>query len=409
MSSHHSATPVRGPILTTTFKIGSVLALAAGLLVIWRFSVGLGPATAMTDDQPWGIWKLFNVIVLTAVASGGYAIALLVYVLNKGKYHSLVRHALLTSAVGYSAAMLALGTDVGTPWNFWKVPTWSWAWNADSVLLEVALCITAYILVLWAEMSPAFLEHWAQTRTDRLGNLARRIKPHVDAGLIWVIGLGIVLPTMHQSSLGTLYILAGYKVHPYWQTPWLPLFFLLSCWIMGYAAVIITYIVSSTHYRRQTQNRTLLSLGRVISWVIVAFLVLRVADLAHRGQFARILSGDQNNWLLLMEFALLAVPAVGLHRLREARLGQLFRLGVLIITGAMLYRMSVVWLGFHPLGGGTYFPSLIEMVVALGFMAMQVLAYLVIVKKFPILDARTRKSGAAIRKPKAAQPGSQTA
>jgi Ni/Fe-hydrogenase subunit HybB-like protein len=398
MSSKHTATPIGGPILTTTFKIAAVLALAAGLLIMWRFSVGLGPTTAMNDQMPWGVWKLFNVIVLTSVASGGYAIALLVYVLNKGKYHSLVRHALLTSAVGYTAAILALGIDVGAPWNFWKVPLWTWAWNTDSVLLEVALCISAYILVLWAEISPAFLEQWSR-RSDRLGAVASKILPHVDRSLIWIIGLGILLPTMHQSSLGSLYILAGYKVHSFWQTPWLPLFFLLSCWIMGYAAVIITYIVSSHRYRRETENATLLSLGRVISWVIVAFVVGRFADLTWRGQWGVVLQGDYHNWLLLAEFTLLAVPAVLLRRTRLDQLGALYRSGLMIIVGASLYRMCVVWLGFHPLGGGIYFPSLPELAVTLGFIAMQIMGYLVIVKKFPILDARTKRSGKLAEEP----------
>jgi len=392
MSSRHDAAPVMSPLLTTTFKIAAVLALTAGLLVIWRFMTGLGPNTAMSDTQPWGVWKLFNVIVLTAIASGGYAIALLVYVLNKGKYHSLVRHALLTSAVGYTTALFALGTDVGAPWNFWKVIAWSWAWNPDSVLLEVALCITAYLLVLWAEMSPAFLEQWGATRQDLLGRASRRLLPMVDRILIWIIGLGIVLPTMHQSSLGTLYILAGIKVHPFWQTAWLPLFFLLSCWIMGYAAVILTYIISSTRYGRATDDKTLLSLGRVVAVIIVAFMALRVADLAYRGQFERLFSGDPHAWLVLAEFLLLGIPALALRRMRRPRLRALYNSGLLIVSGGILYRMSAVWLGYHPLSGGVYFPSLVEIVVTLGFIAMQVLAYLVIVKKFPILDARTRKT-----------------
>lgn len=393
MSSRHEAAPIMTPVLTTTFKTAAVIALAAGLVVAYRFMNGLGPVTAMTDTQPWGVWKLFNVIALTAVASGGYAIALLVYVLNRGQYHSLVRHALLTSAVGYTTAIFALGTDVGAPWNFWKVFAWSWAWNKDSVLLEVALCITMYLLVLWSEMSPAFLERWADRR-DRLGAFARAVLPRLDRMLIWIIGLGIVLPTMHQSSLGTLYILAGQKVHPFWQTPWLPLFFLLSCWVLGYAAVILTYIMTSYRYNRASDDDKLLALGRVISWIIVAFLAARLADLAWRGQLGRILAGDGHAWLLLAEFVLLGVPAVWLQRMRRPQLGAIYRTGVMIVLGGLIYRVGAVWVGYHPLGGGVYFPSLLELLVTLGFIAMQVLAYLVIVKKFPILDARTRRSAA---------------
>ena len=391
MSSRQTSAPVGGPLLTTTFKVLAVLAITAALLVLWRFSVGLGPATAMTDVQPWGVWKLFNVIVLTSVASGGYAIALLVYVINKGKYHSLVRHALLTSAVGYSAAVLALGIDVGAPWNFWKVPLWTWAWNTDSVLLEVALCISAYILVLWAEISPVFLEQWARRRGGRRAALARRALPVIDKALIWIIGLGILLPTMHQSSLGSLYILAGTKVHPFWQTPLLPIFFLLSCWIMGYAAVIVTYIVSSTRWRRETELGTLVALGRVVGGVILAFALLRAGDLVWRDQLARLVSGDRYALLVAIELVCLAGAALVLLRPRPRTLGVLYRTGLSVLAGAGLYRMGVVWLGFRPLEGGIYFPSVPELAIAVGFMAMQVMGYLIIVKRFPVLDARTRR------------------
>ena len=385
MSSHHNAAPVKAPLITTTFMIAAALTVVTGALILWRFASGLGPATAMTDVQPWGVWKLFNVIVLTAIGSGGYAVALLVYVLNHGHYHALVRHALLTSAVSYTVAILALGIDVGAPWNFWKVVFWSWHWNVDSVLLEVAICISAYVPVLWAEMSPAFLERWSE-RDDRLGRFSRRALPLMDKALIWIIGLGIVLPTMHQSSLGSLYLLAGAKVHPFWQTAWLPLFFLLSCWIMGYAAIITSYIVTSTAYCKRTDARMLRSLGKVASWVIFAFLIGRIIDLAYRGQMSRVFSGDYHALYLAAEFLLLVIPAVWLLRAREARLSMLFRSGMMIVLGAVMYRMSAVWLGFHPMAGGTYFPSIPELIITVGFIAMQVLGYLLVIKKFPILE-----------------------
>lgn len=390
MHSHHDAAPVKRPLHTTTFRLAVFAAVVGFILIGWRFWVGLGPATAMTDVQPWGIWKLFNVIALTSMASGGYAMALLVYVLNKGHYHSLVRHALLTSAVGYTAAIMALGIDVGSPWAFWKVFAWTWAWNADSVLLEVALCITAYIGVLWAEISPAFLETWAKERQGGLGKFARWALPRMDKILIWIIGLGILLPTMHQSSLGSLYLLAATKVHPYWQTPWLPLFFLLSCWIMGYAAVIITYIITSTRYRRATDNATLNRLGRAVSWIILAFLVTRLADLIYRGQLPGLLTDDFYNWLLIAEFVLLGGAGIALRRVKQDSLGPVYRLGLVIALGGVLYRGNVVWLGFRPLDGSFYFPSLPEMLISGGFIMLQVAAYLYIVKRFAILDAHSR-------------------
>ncbi len=392
MSSHRNAAPVRHPIMTNTFKINLVLALATVVLIGWRFYVGLGPSTGMTDIHPWGVWKLFNVIVLTALASGGYAVALLVYVLNRGHYHSLVRHALLTSAVGYTMAILALGIDVGSPWNFWKVLFWSWEWNSNSVLLEVAICISVYVPVLWAELSPAFMERW-KDRPGFLGSISRTMLPHMEKILIWVIGLGIVLPTMHQSSLGTMYILAGDKVHPYWQTPWLPLFFLLSCWVMGYAAVITTYILISKTYNRRTEDSVLLSLAHVMSYVIAAFLVARIIDLVYRGQISGLLTSDYHNWYLAAEWLLMLGGAIWLHAIKTPQLGVLFRSGMFVMIGAMLYRTSAVWLGYHPLAGGIYMPSVPELMVTIGFIAMQILVYLYVIKTVPILDAETYRPG----------------
>lgn len=388
MADHGTAAPVGGRLFTNNFKLMAAFVLVAGALIVWRFAFGLGSVTAMNDSFPWGVWKLVNVIVLTAAASGGYAMALLVYVLNKGQYHSLVRHALLTSAVGYTVAIAALGIDVGAPWNFWKVPTFTWAWNFDSVLLEVALCISAYLFVLWLEMSPAFMEKWAKSDPGWLGRFARKATPILDKAIIWLIALGIVLPSMHQSSLGSLYLLAKSKVHSFWMTPFLPLFFLLSCWIMGYAVVVLTYILSTTRYRRPSETRMLISLSRIIAWIIVGFLVLRVADLVWRDQISVILSGDPYTWLLAFEFLALGGSLFVLLRPSlRSNLGTLMRAAMVILAMAGIYRLNVVWFGYRPGDGTVYFPSTPELLITMGFIAMQVMAYVVVVKRFPILPA----------------------
>lgn len=387
---HHdgAASPVGGRLFTRNFLLLSLLVLVAGALILWRFAFGLGSVTSMTDTFPWGVWKLFNVIVLTAMASGGYAMALLVYVLNRGQYHSLVRHALLTSAVGYTVAVLALGVDVGRPWNFWKIPGTPWAWNIDSTLLEVALCISAYLLVLWAELSPAFLEKWANAHPGWLGRLARRAAPIVDKAIVWLIAGGILLPSMHQSSLGSLYLLAQHKVHSFWMTPWLPLLFLVSCWIMGYAAVVLTYIGATARYQRPTEKAMLVSLSRLMAYVIVAFGILRAYDLISRDQISVVLSGDPYGLLLLLEVLTLLVPAVLLLRPSQRfELRTLLRSGMLILAGGALYRLDVVWFAYRPGDGSVYFPATPELLITFGFIAMQVLAYVVIVKRFPILPS----------------------
>jgi len=167
-----SATPAGGKLWTGPYKALAVLAGIAGALLIWRFAAGLGATTAMNDGYPFGLWIAFDVVTGTALACGGYAVAILVYVLNKGRYHPLVRPAILTSALGYTIGGISVLIDVGRPWLIYRVPIYFWRWNLDSALLEVALCITAYIFVLWIELSPALLERWTESDRPKLARLA---------------------------------------------------------------------------------------------------------------------------------------------------------------------------------------------------------------------------------------------
>jgi Ni/Fe-hydrogenase subunit HybB-like protein len=138
MNGH--AQPVGGRIYTRPFRFLSVLFAIAGALILYRLAAGLGQVTAMNDGYPWGLWIAFDVVTGTALACGGYSVALLVYVLNKGKYHPMIRPAILTSALGYTLAGIGVGLDVGRWWSVWRVPLFFWHWNLNSVLLEVALC-----------------------------------------------------------------------------------------------------------------------------------------------------------------------------------------------------------------------------------------------------------------------------
>jgi Ni/Fe-hydrogenase subunit HybB-like protein len=204
-----------------------LLALLGAGVLAWRFLAGLGATTGMSDGFPWGIWIMYDVVTGTALACGGYAVAILVYVLNKGQYHPLVRPAILTSALGYSLAGFSVIIDLGRYWNVYNVAN-VFTWNLHSVLLEVAVCIMAYTVVLWIELSPAFLEKFKGQPTT-IGRISSKVLPIMEKNLIWIIALGLLLPTMHQSSLGALMLIAVNKLHQLWHTSFLPLLFLLSC------------------------------------------------------------------------------------------------------------------------------------------------------------------------------------
>jgi len=361
--------------------------LIATLMVAVRFVTGLGPMTNMTDVFPWGTWKIFNVIVLTALGSGGYALAFVTYVLNRGVYHPLVRHGLLTSAVGYTMGTISLATDIGRPWNIWRVFVYPHEWNLDSVLLEVAICVTLYVAVLWIELSPAMFEVWRKSGKKWLADFSEKALPVLEKAMPWVIGLGILLPTMHQSSLGSLYLLAGHKVHPLWYTPMIPLLFLVSCWILGYAMVIGTYILFSRRYGRPTYDATLTRLAHFMAYVIIGFGLLRVGDLVWRDQFMNLFNGTWQSWLVIFELVFVFVPGVALlvDKSRRERPSCMFRMSFFILLGGALYRMNAGWLAFDGGVDAVYFPSVMELIMTVGLIALQGTLYLFVVKSFPIL------------------------
>jgi Ni/Fe-hydrogenase subunit HybB-like protein len=394
MTAHHERLePVGGPVLTRPFVALGAIAGVAMALVLWRFVVGLGPATALSDGYPWGAWKIFNVIVLTALASGGYAVAILVYALNRGEYHGVARTAILTSAVGYTTGVLALGVDIGRPWNFWRLGA-VWNWNLHSVLLEVAVCISAYLIFLWLELSPPFLEKWRRGPEGRLRHFARWLTPKLDAAFPFIVAAAITLPSMHQSSLGSLFLLAGPRLHPLWQTPLLPLFFLLSCWFLGFACVVLVSLASSLAWGRPFETKVLASLSRVMAYVMLGFVAVRLADVIVRGAIVHAFRPEIYALAFWAEVAALTASSVLLLR-RERRedAGSLLRLAALAAFGGALYRLDASLVGFMPGGHWSYFPSLAETVITLGFVALAVMGYLFAVKKFPILPAAAPRRG----------------
>ena len=332
------------------------------LLILWRFFAGLGASTALSDGYPLGLWIALDVVTGTALACGGYAVALLVYIFNRGHYHPLVRPAILTSALGYTMAGLSVAIDLGRPWNMWKIPLFIGDWNLNSALLEVALCIMAYVVVLWIELTPALLPPSRITRV-------------LDRALPWIIALGMLLPTMHQSSLGSLMLLAGPKLHPLWNTPLLPLLFLVTCLAMGYAMVVFESLFSGRHSRRHTA--LLGTLQKIAVWIGVVFVVVRFIDLAWRGRLALVTQLDLYGIVFWIETLLWLLPVFLSNNLLRAAM-------CIALAGA-LYRFDTYLVGFQPGPGWHYFPSVSEMFISIGLIAIEIAAYIALVKRFPIL------------------------
>ena len=366
--------PLGGRLFTPTFLFCLLFFIIALFLLAKRFMYGLGAVTNMSDGYPWGIWIAFDVVVGTAFGCGGYAMALLIYVFNKGEYHPLIRPALMTSLFGYSLAGLAVFIDVGRYWQIYTIFL-PWYLNPNSVLLEVALCVGAYVVVLWIEFTPAFLQ--------KMG--ADSAKKSLEKVMFIFIALGILLPTMHQSSLGTMMVVAGSKLSPLWWTPWLPLLFLISCIFMGFAIVIFEASATSTRYKIADERHILSKLSGIFPWMLGIYLIIRFADVAIRGHLGLAFKGDLMGNMFLLENLLLLVPMCILFMPANRNNSRvLFFSAISIILAGTLYRFNCYLIGFNPGGGWTYFPAAGEILITVGIVSIEIMAFLWFIKRLPI-------------------------
>ncbi len=386
--SVHAAAPLGGRILTPFFKALLFVAGLGVLALAVRFLQGLGAATAMSDGYGFGLWIAFDVVVGTAVGCGGYSMALLVYLANKGQYHPLVRPAMLTGALGYTFAGASIFIDVGRYWHIWKIPTFAGWWNSSSALLEVALCVMAYIVVLWLEFSPAVLEGWRQGPNAFPKRLAETWGPRLSKAMPWIIALGLLLPTMHQSSLGTVMLLPTSKVNGLWLTSWLPLLFLINAIFLGYGAVIAEATISAFGFKRPRETALLASMAPIISALLLLFSGIRLVDILLGGRIGLAFAPTRFALFFWLETVLTVVPAMMLLGARaRASTAALFRAALLILAGGVLYRFDTYLVAYDPGPGWSYFPAVGEIAITVGLVAMEIMIYIYAVKKFPVLSA----------------------
>jgi len=369
------AKPVGGKVFTGPFLFFLVITLIGIFFLGKRFMFGIGAVTNMNDGFPWGIWITYDVVVGTAFACGGYSMALLVYAFNNGEYHPLVRPALLASMFGYTLAGVSVFIDIGRYWHIYNVFL-PWYTNFNSVLLEVALCIAIYIGVLWIEFSPSFLESKTGTKSK-----ANKV-------MIFFIALGILLPTMHQSSLGSLMILAGQKLSPLWWTPVLPLTFLISAITMGYTVVIFESTISALGFKRPLETNILSKLSLVIPILLVIFLVVRFGDLLMRGQIGLAFSGDLQGNMFLLESILHILPLLILASATNRQNAKmLFLSACLLMAAGLLFRFNTYLIGFDPGAGWHYFPAVGEQFITYAIISAEILLYMIFVRKLPVLSS----------------------
>ena len=374
MSSHKA---LGGRILTKPFLFLMAIWLIGSMFGVQRFFMdGMGAVSNLNGGFTWGIWVVYDVVVGTAFACGGFALAFVVYVFNKGQYHPLVRPAILASLLGYMLGGFGAFFDMGRFWQFYEIFTPS-NWNFNSVMLEVGLCVATYIIILVIEFSPAVLE--------KLG--MKSALKSLNKILFLFIALGVLLPTMHQSSLGSLLIAMGHKVDPLWQTWHIqPLLALMTALIMGFSIVIFEASASAVGFNRESESSLLRGLIKAIIGLLGGFLLIRLIVLAVQGKLGLIFAGDFASLMFLLEMALFIVPIVILLSPTRSRRGsQLLIAAVSMLAAGALYRFNAFLITYNPGPGYSYFPSVPEIMITLSIIALELMLYLIIVKTLPVM------------------------
>lgn len=367
--------PVGGKLFTLPFFILSIFAAIALYLLVERFIFGLGAITNINNGYAWGIWIAFDVIVGTAFGCGGFVIAMLVYIFNRGEYHPLIRPAVMASLFGYTLGGMAVLFDLGRWWQVYNVFL-PWYSQLNSAMLEVSLCVTAYIVVLWIEFTPVFLERFG----------IHQLRKKLNKLLFVFVAIGVLLPTMHQSSLGTMMISMGFKLYPLWSTTWLPLLFLMTAILTGYAIVVFEALFSSAGFRRPYDTEILNKISNLIWMLTVLYLVIRFADLLSRDALGLVMKWDINAVMFIIENLLFIVPIVILAKPNNRQQPRLLFIGAFcMLLATTLYRVNTYLIGFNPGGGWSYFPSVTEILVTVGIFSLEILLYLIFVKTLPVL------------------------
>jgi len=373
----------------TFWKLVFLFLLAAGLYATFvRFAQGLGASTNLSDRFPWGIWISFDVLCGVMLAAGGFTLTAAVHILNIKRLHSIIRPTILTAFLGYILVCAALMYDLGKPYNIWHPLIMR---NPHSVMFEVAYCVMLYTTVLALEFSPIVLERF---------NLQKPLKV-VRTILIPLVICGVILSTLHQSSLGTLYLIVPEKLHPFWYSPLLPAFFFISAIAVGLAMTIFESSLSSKHFGLQLELPVLQELGRVLIIVLGVYAILRFEDLANRGVLKLAFHRGYEAYFFWLEILLAIVLPLALL-LQNG----LYLAAVSTVLGFITNRMNVSITGFEGSTGVRYFPKWTELAVTGMIIAIGFAAFGLAVKYLPIFP-KEALIPEAVAEPEAAAVGNE--
>ncbi len=401
------------------------LLVALGVvLAMLRYVQGLGAVTNLSDAYPWGLWIGFDVLCGVALAASGFVMAAVVYLFRLERYQPIVRPAVLTAFLGYLLVIVALLIDLGRYYRIWHPLV---MWQSDSVMFEVGWCVTLYAVVLALEFVPSVLERYNKAGVSAA---LKRIEPIVliillavfaaamTHSIVWTVIIvalfllfqilvwtgifpddrhvaplliiaGVILSTLHQSSLGSLFLIVPTKLSALWYTPMLPVMFFVSAVAVGPAMVIFESIISSKVFKRGFETDLLSGIGRALPYILGVYLLLKVADLVGRNAVEAAFTMNLQSVCLWLEVGIgIVLPMTLLATSEIARsVAGLFWSSLCVIVGVVLNRVNVSMIGVSvTTWEETYIPSWMEFAVTVGVVAAGVLLFSIVVRNFPIYE-----------------------
>lgn len=380
MSSHKSTTRNNKKLTLGRAVVGLIL-IAGTVVTVLRFTQGLGAVTNLSDYNPWGLWIGFDLLCGVALAAGGFVTSAAVHIFGMEKYHSAVRPAVLTGFLGYALVVVALCYDVGIPWRlpypFIVQPGFT------SFLFEVGLCVALYLTVLFLEFSPVALEWLGMKRARKFA---------VRMTMVLTV-FGVILSTMHQSSLGGLYLIAPSKLHPLWYSSYLPLAFFVSSIVAGLSMVILEGTLSHRYFYHKMDQKHLnqiedvvLGFGKAASYVLISYFFIHITNVTLGNEWHYLATG-YGTWYLIEIIGFVLLPAflfaIGA---REKKIRLIRWASVIAVLGIVLNRFNVSLVAFNwqlPVSQ-RYFPHWMEIVISVFLVTIGILVFRFIVTRMPI-------------------------
>jgi Ni/Fe-hydrogenase subunit HybB-like protein len=362
-----------------------VLMGIAFIVAMIRYAYGIGAISNLNNSYPWAFWISFDLFTGVAISSGAFLMAAIVYIFELKEFKPLVRPSVLTGFLGYMMVVIALLVDLGHPERIWYMII---HWNHTSVLLEIGICVMSYLAVLAIEFSPVVFEGLKWQKFAHF--IHRFIMPFVI--------LGVVLSTLHQSSLGSLLLIQPVKLYPLWWTPILPVLFFISAIAIGLAMIIFESTLSARYFKRGLEEHLLEKLARAFPIVLGIYLVLKFGQLALAGDLKYLFTGGLMSILFWMEILVGAAFPMVLFSFKKIRQNPkgLFLGALAVLFGMILNRFDVSWFAVkHPdplsylptfMGNVHYLPSLPEVLVSIGIFSFGILVFGLAVNYLPVFD-----------------------